>query len=233
MSFSDDIRQEVQKIFKSQWDVREGKVIPNDQSLSFKNEASKITATVLYADLANSTKIVKTFDPRIAAEIYKTFLFSTCKVIRSNEGEITAFDGDRVMAVFMNSNPNTTAAKTALQIGYVIEKIVQEEFKNFYKDSNYVFNYGIGIDTSEILVAKTGIRGANDLVWVGNASNIAAKLSSLRNTGYRALLTEDSYSKLHESSRLGGNQKQEMWTKIYNNDLDLMLYGSNWTWTIT
>ena len=36
----------------------------------------------------------------------------------------------------------------------------------------------VGIDTSELFVARTGIRRANDLVWVGRAANHAAKLSA-------------------------------------------------------
>jgi class 3 adenylate cyclase len=233
MSLKDEITKDVQAIFKNRWDVRDGKVIPNDQSLSLKNEASKITAAVLYADLADSTKIVKTSVATTAAEIYKSFLLSTCKVIRNNGGEITAFDGDRVMAVFMNDMPNTRAAKTALQINHVLKEIVQVEFNTQYPDDKYIFNYGIGIDTSEILVAKTGVRGANDLVWVGNAANIAAKLSSLRNTQFKVLLTENSYNALHDSSKLSSQKPpSNMWTSYYEKNLDLLLYGSRWTWQI-
>ncbi|MFP5386734.1 MAG: adenylate/guanylate cyclase domain-containing protein [Bacteriovoracia bacterium] len=233
MSLKDEIQKEVKAIFKYSWDVRDGKVIPDDKSLTFKNEGIKINVAVMYADLADSTKIVKTNVPTTAAEIYKSFLYSTCKVIRDNGGEITAFDGDRVMAVFMNDLPNTRAARTALHINYVVKEIVQKEFNIQYPDSKYVFNYGIGIDQSEILVAKTGVRGANDLVWVGNAANIAAKVSAIRNSGFKVLLTESSYKSLQDSSRLSRhNPPRNMWTSLYDKNLDLKLYGSNWTWGI-
>jgi class 3 adenylate cyclase len=233
MSLKDDIEKEVRAIFKNRWEVRDGKVIPDDSSLTFKNEAIKITAAVLYADLADSTKIVKTNDALTAAEIYKSFLYSTCKVIRDNGGEITAFDGDRVMAVFMNDLPNTRAARTALHINYVIKEIVQKEFKSQYPDSKYEFNYGIGIDQSDLHIAKTGVRGANDLVWVGNAANIAAKVSAIRNSSFKVLLTESSYNSLHDSSKMSKQSpSRNMWTSYYDKNLDLMLYGSNWTWAI-
>lgn len=228
MSLKDEITKDVKAIFKDQWAVRDGKVIPDDQSLTLKNEAVKIEATVLYADLAESTDMVKTNVPSTSAEIYKSFLLSICKVIRSNGGEITAFDGDRVMAVFINNNKNTKAADTALKINWVLQEIVQKEFSAFYKDSKYKFKYCIGVDTSEVFVAKTGVRGANDLVWVGNSANIAAKLSSLRGTGYKAVLTEAVYSVLAESSKFGGNPRENMWTQFYNEDLNLYLYGTTW-----
>lgn len=233
MSLKDEIRKDVANIFLNTWTERDGKVIPDDNSLKLGNDGINIEAAVLYADLAGSTNIVKKFTNTTAAEIYKTFLLSTCKVIRANGGEITAFDGDRVMAVFMGGTPNTTAAKTALQINYTVKQIVQPEFKKVYDDSEYKFEFGIGIDTSKILVAKTGIRGANDLVWVGNAANIAAKLCSIRGTDKTTWISENSYSKLMDSSKYGGPEpKRNMWTSEYNAELGIYMYGSSWWWEI-
>ena len=56
----------------------------------------------------------------------------------------------------------------------------------------------VGIDTCELFIARTGIRGSNDLVWVGHAANYAAKLSDRR--GPPSQITEDVYKKLHESA---------------------------------
>jgi class 3 adenylate cyclase len=47
------------------------------------------------------------FKDWFAAEIYKSYLISACRIIRDNGGEITAFDGDRVMAVFIGNMKNT------------------------------------------------------------------------------------------------------------------------------
>lgn len=232
MSLKDEITKDVRSIFRETWNVREGKVVPDDQSLTLKNDAIKISATVLYADLADSTNLVKNNLPSTAAEIYKSFLLSVCKVIRANGGEITAFDGDRVMAVFVYNNKNTAATETALKINWIIDEVVQKEFSDFYKDSSFKFRYCVGIDTSELFVAKTGVRGANDLVWVGNSANIAAKLSSLRGTGYRVVATDAVYNLISDSSKYGGTPRENMWTYFYNSDLNLFLYGTNWRWPV-
>ena len=52
----------------------------------------------------------------------------------------------------------------------------------------------VGVDTSELLVAKTGIRTVNDLVWVGRAANYAAKLSS--RLAPATQITSDVYDQL-------------------------------------
>ena len=157
MALKEDVENDVKKIFKDTWTVRDGKVIPDDSSVTLGNDGVRIQATVLYADLAKSTQTVKNNLDTTSAEIYKAFLVSTCKVIRANGGVITSFDGDRVMSVFMGNTSNTNATKTALQVNYTILKIVQPAFELQYKDSKYKFEFGIGVDTSSTLVAKTGI----------------------------------------------------------------------------
>ena len=93
MGLKDDLQSEVRTIFKSLWQEREGTVVPSEDSVKLANAAVKMKATVLYADLADSTKLVDGYKPHFAAEIYKTFLHCAAKIIKSEGGEITAYDG--------------------------------------------------------------------------------------------------------------------------------------------
>ena len=58
-------------------------------------------------------------------------------------------------------------------------------------------------DTSDLFVARTGIRGANDLVWVGRAANYAAKLSD--RSGADTQITEEVYNQMHKSVKFDPN----------------------------
>lgn len=104
-----------------------------------------------------------------AAEVYKSFLHCASIIIRDQGGEITAFDGDRVMAVFIGDNKRTSAAKSALKINYAVTPIINPEIKDKYSDIAYTMRHAVGIDISKVFIARTGVRGANDLVWVGRA----------------------------------------------------------------
>jgi class 3 adenylate cyclase len=104
----DELDAEVARIFRSQWEKRNGQVVPEPEQLSLQNNAVILTGTVLYADLASSTSLVNSRPPEQAAEVYKTFLHSAAKIIRGENGSITAYDGDRVMAVFLVSNATKT-----------------------------------------------------------------------------------------------------------------------------
>ena len=230
MGISSTLNDDAMKIFKEQWSITVGRVVPETENLPLNNTGIELDATVLYADLADSTGLVVGYKATFAAEIYKTYLSTVCKVIRANGGEITAFDGDRVMAVFLGDSKNTSAAKTALQVAYVTKKILNVKLKEQYPNTTYEAAQSVGIDTSKLLVARTGIRGSNDLVWVGRSANYAAKLCNLRKDFYTSFITEDVYKNLADEAKLGGNPKQNMWEKDMWQDKGIVIYKSTWRW---
>lgn len=183
-----------------------------------------------YADLAESTALVRKYKPFFAADIYKNYLYCAGRIIERNEGSITAYDGDRVMAVFLGGSKNSNAAKCALQINYAVTKVIQPAIKAQWPNEAYVVRQKIGIDTSKLFVAKTGVRGASDLVWVGNAANNAAKMAAL-SSNYSSYISEDVYRMLHEWAKIGGDPKRDMWTDLGVGHLGFRVYGSTWHWS--
>jgi class 3 adenylate cyclase len=232
MAFVDDLRSDVRKILKDRWTIRDGTVVPEPEKVGLGNEGVRLDATVLYADLADSTKMVDSTTAEFAAEVYKTYLKTICKIITNNGGTITAFDGDRVMAVFIGNTKNTIASKTALQINWAVKNIINTEIKDQYPKSNLPIRHVTGIDTSNLLVARTGIRGSNDLVWVGRAANYAAKLCSLGDGGYPTYITEEAYDKLNDDSKLGGSPRVNMWEKRTWTEKGIVVYRSSWWWAL-
>jgi class 3 adenylate cyclase len=120
MGLKSDLETKVKEVFSSRWEKRDGTVIPDDTSVALGNDGIELDATVLYADLSGSTNLVDNKSMGFAAEIYKTFLHCAAKIISSESGEITAYDGDRVMAVFIGSYKNSSAVKTALKINWAV-----------------------------------------------------------------------------------------------------------------
>lgn len=230
MTFTDELDEAVDEIFQTQWKNRDGDKVPEAEDVRLGNDAVLLDGTVLYADLANSTALVNSFPNWYAAEVYKSYLVCACKVIRKNGGEITAFDGDRVMAVYIGDHKNTAATRTALQINYVVQKLINPRLKARYPDKSCTVTQSVGVDTSKLFVAKTGIRGSNDLVWVGRAANYAAKLSSLREPGYSSYITAAVYKAMHQSVKCEGQQNQPMWESRVWEKLGISFYRSSWWW---
>lgn len=229
MALKDDLETFCYDTFLTKWETRDGLVVPTDASLKLTNDSVELDATILYADLADSTVMVDNQISGFSAEVYKTFLYCAAKIVRANGGEITAYDGDRIMAVFIGNRKNSDAAKTALQIKWAVSNIVQVQLKSVYKDKDFTVQHVVGIDTSKVRVAKTGIRGSNDLVWVGRSANYAAKLAALPHS-VSTYITSEVYSVLEPASKLHG--ETDMWTAYrWNTFDDRIIYGSNYWWS--
>ena len=231
MKSKNDIQNEIKEILATKWNTRVGQKVPEPNDIGLANDAVKLDATVLYADLKESTLMVNNFPASIAAEIYKCYLKGCCEIIKNNEGVITSFDGDRVMAVYIGDYKNTNAVKTALNINYFVLKILNPALKNQYEDLNYSVGQVVGIDTGELFVARTGIRGDNDLVWVGNAANLAAKMCSIRNIDGSTFISKKVYSRMCSSVKYKDDEnKINMWTKCMWSEYSEDIYSSTYYW---
>ena len=231
MSLADDLKAEVKRIFHDeQWTTRDGDVVPESDDLKLTNDAVNLDAAVLYADLCASTALVDGSKAHFAAEIYKAYLHCAAKIIRSEGGTISAYDGDRVMAVFIGDSRNTSAARTGLKINWAVKNIVNPALKEQYPKTTYEVRQTVGIDAGKLFVTRTGIRGSNDLVWVGRAANYAAKLTAL-SPDCPTRITGDVYKILHES--LKTSEGKSMWeARTWTDMNNLLIYRSTWSWRI-
>ena len=89
MSVADDIKKNAADTFGAAWTVRDGQVVPSASDLKLTNDAVRFeAATVLYADLDQSTDLVETRKWEFASEVYKTFLYAASRLIRHHGGTI-------------------------------------------------------------------------------------------------------------------------------------------------
>jgi class 3 adenylate cyclase len=161
MAFKDELETAVKRIFRDAWDSREGRVVPALQDLGLGNDAVELDATVLYADIADSTKLVDTSDPEFAAQVYRSYLTCAARIVKANSGVITAYDGDCIMAVFLGDLKNSNAAKAAMQINKAVLDIINPSLAAQYPNATYRLKHVIGIDTSLLFVARIGVRNDN------------------------------------------------------------------------
>ncbi len=169
--------------------------------------------------------------------MYKSFLWGITKIARMNDGELRSFNGDGALIVFIGDNKRTNAAKAALQMSWFCIKVLKPKIESFFETNNQLkdldFNFGIGIDVGKVLVVRGGIKGENnnDLVWVGNATNYAVKLTSISDENYYVFITEDVYKYMENSSKFGGSPKRDMWER--RNWKGKTVYRSSWTWLVS
>jgi class 3 adenylate cyclase len=227
MGLATDLAADVASIFKSQWTKRDGQVVPEQKDLKLANDGVLLDGTVLYADINGSTLMVDKLSAELSAEIYKAYLHCAARLIRSENGDITAYDGDRVMAVFIGDNKNTRAVRCGMKIQAAVVNIINPTMKSVYK-TDFVLRQVVGVDTSKLLVARTGVRGANDLVWVGPAANHAAKLSAINEPPYATYISKAVYDIMLANVKTSGSQS--MWeARTFNGK---SIYRTSWNWKI-
>ncbi|HYF13858.1 MAG TPA: adenylate/guanylate cyclase domain-containing protein [Phycisphaerales bacterium] len=232
---TEDLNAEVNKIIKAQWTMTDGRVVPETEDIELGSTGVSLDATCLYADLAESTNLVNKYKATFAADVYKCYLNCACRIIRNQKGEITAFDGDRVMGIFIGESKNTAAVRAALAINHAVTKIINPALKDYYKDNlkDFEVRHSVGIDTSKLMVARTGIRGANDLVWVGRAANYAAKLCSLRDGIYSTWITGDVFDRIASTVKVTTDGSKSMWEeRTWNAHPSLRIYRSSYYWSL-
>jgi len=211
MPIADDIRNNSRATFGVTWTVRDGLTVPEPKDLKLSNDAVRFEqATILYADLDGSTDLVGSKKWQFSGEVYKTFLYAASRMIRNRGGSIVSYDGDRVMGIFISSTQCNDAVSCALELNYAVKSLVQAELNKRWT-TDFKIRHVVGVDTSEIRAARTGIRGDNDIVWIGNAANLAAKLTSLH-ADRPTYITKRVYDRLNNPQKYGTNG-EHMWQK--------------------
>jgi len=183
--------------------------------------------------MRESSKLATDFSQRVAGKVYRAYLYCVARLISENEGTVTAYDGDRIMGIFIGDTKNTNAASCALKISHMVFNVLRPRLNEHFKSLNeagFEISHCVGIDTGSFLAVRAGQRGANDLVWVGRAPNLAASLSEVRLENVDSFISNEVFSALNESAKLGGEPKQPMWTEFSHAFLGekIRVYGSGW-----
>jgi len=168
-----------------------------------------------------------------AAELYKSFLYCAAKIVRSNSGDIVAYDGDRIMAIYMGNDQADRGIKTALQLKWAVDNVINPVFA-FY-DPPYTLKHTVGIDKGPLLASKTGVRVDSDIVWVGPAANHASKLNSFDglDISYPTRISEAVWESASDLYRTTNGKA--MWQEInpdFVAQVGLTYRRSSWHWSI-
>ena len=79
---------------------------------------------------------------------------------------------------------------------------------------------------------RGGVRDNSDLVWVGRAPNLAAKLSALRVDGYPTWITGTVYDGLDNNTKFSDGKN--MWEqRVWKTQGDMRIYRSNYKWPVS
>lgn len=214
MTLEDDLIKARDDIVATPFNSRDGTGVPETVNVGY-NDAVKIKATYLYADMVDSSGLREISPPTTVGKVMRLYLDLSVRIIRAQQGHIRSFDGDRVMGIFIGPGKQDRAVKSALQILWACNKLIQPEISSRYKsirEAGWVIKPGSGVATSDALIVRGGVRrSSNDLVSIGLAPNMAAKLSDIRKSPYRTRIGKGTYAALSQSLKYDVKTGKDMW----------------------
>ncbi|MGX5359092.1 adenylate/guanylate cyclase domain-containing protein [Kocuria sp. KH4] len=238
MTRKDDYKSQLLDLLYTDFDVRVGRSVPTTDTVTLKNGGVYLDAVYLYADMADSSGMARRFTPEVAAKIARAYLATVTRTLRYHGGEIRSFDGDRVMAIFVGGNAADKAVRAALEIKWLVDKVVHSELRIWlddYRNGSWVISHRTGIDIGEAFIVRGGVRNNSDLVSIGDAPNIAAKLSDLK--GARTWITNRVWDAADYDSCFSGygSDAKSMWSGTEIKDVggrSTSVRYSNWGWIV-
>jgi class 3 adenylate cyclase len=134
------------------------------------------------------------------------------------------------MGIWIGDSKNTQAAHCALAISWAVSQVINPNLQAKWSDFTWTMRQGIGIDTGSAMLVRGGVRGDNDIISIGSAPNVAAKLSELRTYGIN--ISDTVYGRLREDLKKN-NSGESYWTYVGRKEFGgktVGHYGSNWWW---
>lgn len=227
MTLKENIQSKAKEIQDTAFSIKDITFVPSINTehpgLTFGCTGVRLPVTVLYIDMRGSTHVLNLHNRNVVAKIHMTYYHAIVKVAQSMNGEIRSFNGDSLLVFFYGNDVETIrkAVRAAFMMKYAITDIVNINLSK-YTD----INFGIGVDTGDVIATKVGVGGDKDnkdLIWIGHAVNRSTKISDLCSTPYNVGISNAVYSKLNEDlltytqkyKSFWGEQevKTNVWTK--------------------
>jgi adenylate cyclase len=232
MGLADDVETGIDGVLAPAWSSRDGTVVPETSDIVLKNGAVNIDATYLYADLADSSSLGQKVNDKVAAKVIRGYLNAAVRILRNYGGAIRSFDGDRVLAIFVGGSKNTNAVRAALALNWAVLKVLHPKLIAKWPDLGdcWTTNHGIGVDTGSAMLVRGGVRDNNDLISIGAAPNVAAKLSELRATP-NIYITKTVYDNMNDKNKTsGGSAIWENYGCVEVGGSSYSVFSSTWRW---
>jgi len=216
-----EIQDKVDSVLKEQflqYDVEKAPDIENnpDFRLTHGNIGFAGEFTFLYVDMRGSSTYTDQYRLQTITKIYKAYHHCMVECITHFNGKVRSFDGDRVLAVFDGHRKADDAISCAMTMVGCKFEILKPKIKTYFRNDD--FSLGVGIATGSVMVSKAGVgydKNNRDLIWIGDAANLGAKLSDEANTPNSIYICETTFRKLHRENKspIIDGKEINLWTK--------------------
>lgn len=134
--------------------------------------------SVVFADIRNFSAIATQLAPDAVVSVLNHYLDLLTRAIWDEEGTLTMYIGDALMAIFNAPLPQPDHAARAIRAAWAMRQALEEENAHT-GDLRTRAQYGIGVHTGLALVGNIGAPGRmQNYTAIGDAVNIASRLQT-------------------------------------------------------
>jgi adenylate cyclase len=152
---------------------------------------AEIELTLLFADVRGSTTLAEKMSPLEYSRLINHFFSTATRLLIDVDAFIDRLVGDQVIALFLPAFSGLEHATVAIETAKALLHATGHA-----RPGEPWIPVGVGIHTGQAFVGKVGSEGVSDFTVLGDAPNVAARLSSLAQAG-DILISESAMAAAH------------------------------------
>jgi class 3 adenylate cyclase/predicted ATPase len=154
---------------------------------SFADDERK-TITALFADIKDSTELIRELDPEEARAIIDPVLQLMMDAVHRYEGYVAQSAGDGIFAMFGAPVAHEDHPQRALHAALMIQKGLQQLGEQL--NARPPIAARIGVNTGEVVLRMINTGGRTEYSPVGHAANLASRMQTIASPG-SIVITEE------------------------------------------
>jgi class 3 adenylate cyclase/predicted ATPase len=143
------------------------------------SEAERRQLTVMFCDLADSTRLASQLDPEDLREVIRAYQAASAGVIQRFDGSIAQYLGDGVLVYFGYPQAHEDDAQRAIRASLGILDAMGPLNTRLERHKGVRLAVRIGIHTGPVVVGEIGGGGRYEQLALGETPNIAARLQGM------------------------------------------------------
>jgi class 3 adenylate cyclase/predicted ATPase len=141
-------------------------------------EAERRQLTVLFCDLADSTRLAGQLDPEDLREVVLAYQATCVEVLQRFDGYVAQYLGDGLLVYFGYPQAHEDDAQRAIRAGLGILDAMGALNTRLERDKGMRLAVRIGIHTGPVVVGTMGSGGRHEQLALGETPNLVARLQS-------------------------------------------------------
>ena len=153
-------------------------------------EGERKQVTVLFADIAGSTELIRDLDPEVASQMMEPVLDVMAQSVHRYQGTVARLEGDGVMALFGVPLAAEDHAVRACFTALDMQRAMKEVTDRVLTEHGALLKIRVGLNSGEVVVKSLSSDLRMDYEAIGMVVHLAARMESVAAPGSIQLTSE-------------------------------------------